>query len=212
MSDAVATTGILVKRRPATLPSTVAIATSSVANPTVITTSAPHQLVQGDTIIIAGHTGSTPAVAGSFTPTVLTTTTFTIPLNVTVGGTGGTMQRDYQAIGEIRSVTPPGFSRDKIPTSIHNEGRESNVLGMLLQRDAAFQINYVGSNLTHVAILADIIGNVKNAWQIALPSGITFSAQARVQQFMLGEAPMNAAQTADCAITWAEPIVQFVPA
>jgi hypothetical protein len=69
---------------------TVAITSSSVADPTVIT-SATHSLVTGDVITIAGHTGATPDINGSWPVTVLTTTTFTIPVSVTVGGTGGTL-------------------------------------------------------------------------------------------------------------------------
>lgn len=67
------------------------ITSSSVANPTVITTAAAHGLVSGQTVTIAGHAGSTPAINGVHVVTVLTTTTFTIPVNVTVGGTGGTV-------------------------------------------------------------------------------------------------------------------------
>lgn len=68
-----------------------AIATSSVANPSVITTATPHYLWTGDTVTIAGHVGSTPAIDGSRVVTVLSPTTFTIPLNVTVAGAGGTV-------------------------------------------------------------------------------------------------------------------------
>lgn len=71
----------------------VVIATSSIANPTLLTTTTPHGLVSGDTATIAGHTGSTPAVAGLVTVTVLTPLTFTVPVNVTVAGTGGTVTR-----------------------------------------------------------------------------------------------------------------------
>lgn len=73
-------------------PATVAITSSSVADPTVITTSAAHGLTTGDVVTIAGHTGSTPDINGAWGVTVLTTTTFTIPKAVTVGGTGGTIQ------------------------------------------------------------------------------------------------------------------------
>jgi hypothetical protein len=212
MSDAVSTTGILVKRRPATLPATVSVTSSAIGNPGVVTTSAPHGLTSGDTVVIAGHTGSVPAINGNHSVTVLTTTTFTIPVNITTGGTGGTIQRDYVAIGELRDVTPPGFSRNKIDTSTHNEGRESSVPGLLRQRDAAFTVNYVGGNATHQAILADIINNVKSYWQVAMPSGITYSARAYVTQFNIGEAPIDAAQTADVTLAWAEPIVTYVPA
>jgi len=67
------------------------IVSSSVANPTVITTTIPHGLTTGDTVTISGHIGSTPALDGDHVVTVLTPTTFTIPVNVTVGGAGGTV-------------------------------------------------------------------------------------------------------------------------
>lgn len=67
----------------------IPILTSSVANPSVITTSVPHGLETGDTVLISGHAGSTPSINGERAVTVTGTHTFTIPLNVTVGGTGG---------------------------------------------------------------------------------------------------------------------------
>lgn len=75
-----------------TAPATVAITSSSVADPTSITTSAPHALTSGDVVTIAGHTGATPSINGSWVATVVDTTHFTIPVAVTVGGTGGTVQ------------------------------------------------------------------------------------------------------------------------
>lgn len=69
----------------------VPITSSSVANPSVITTTVPHGLTNGQSVVIAGHSGSTPAIDGEHVATVVTTTTFTIPVNVTVGGTGGTL-------------------------------------------------------------------------------------------------------------------------
>lgn len=67
------------------------IATSSIAAATVITTSAPHKLADGATVVIAGHIGSTPAVDGTYVATVTGADTFTIPLTVSTGGTGGTV-------------------------------------------------------------------------------------------------------------------------
>ncbi len=67
------------------------ITSSSVANPTVITTSANHPFANGDVVNIQGHTGSTPAVSGSYTISNVTATSFTVPVNVTGGGTGGTV-------------------------------------------------------------------------------------------------------------------------
>lgn len=72
---------------------TTAIATGnisavSIANPTVITTSAPHGLTSGATIKIAG-TNTTASTVGSFVVTVTDATHFTIPVNVS-GVTTGT--------------------------------------------------------------------------------------------------------------------------
>lgn len=67
------------------------IVSSSVANPSVITTSTAHGIPTGYTATIAGHSGSTPSINGSQVVTSTGTTTLTIPVNVTVGGTGGTI-------------------------------------------------------------------------------------------------------------------------
>jgi uncharacterized phiE125 gp8 family phage protein len=71
----------------------IAIVSSSIANPTVLTTATPHGLATGDTVTVAGHSGSTPAVSGTYTATVLSPTTLSVPVNVTVAGTGGTVTR-----------------------------------------------------------------------------------------------------------------------
>jgi len=77
-----------------TPPSTIAVTSSSVGDPTTLTTAA-HGITIGATevVTIAGHTGGTPLVNGTFPFTAVTSTTGTIPVVVTVGGTGGTMQK-----------------------------------------------------------------------------------------------------------------------
>jgi len=71
----------------------VDIVSSSVANPTTITCLYPHGLDETTThtIIIQSHTGSTPSLSGGYTATVTGKYTFTIPVNVTVAGSGGQM-------------------------------------------------------------------------------------------------------------------------
>lgn len=71
----------------------VAIVTSTVAAATVLETLTPHDLVTDDTVAIAGHTGSTPAVDGSYAITVIDATHLSIPLAVTVAGAGGVVTR-----------------------------------------------------------------------------------------------------------------------
>lgn len=76
-----------------------AIATSSAANPSIITTSVPHGLTSGQKVVIAGHSGSTPSINGLQTATVISTTTFSIAVNVTVAGTGGTVTHASTLLG-----------------------------------------------------------------------------------------------------------------
>ena len=71
----------------------VAIGASSIAAATVIETLTPHGLVTGDTVAIAGHQGSTPAVDGSRVVTVIDADHFSLPLTVTIPGAGGTVVR-----------------------------------------------------------------------------------------------------------------------
>lgn len=84
------------------------ITSSSVANPTVIT-SVAHGLQTGDSVLIAGHT-STPTLNGGHTVTVTGVNTFTVPVNVTVGGgANGTVQRTshrgWAAQNQVFSIT-----------------------------------------------------------------------------------------------------------
>lgn len=63
----------------------VAIASVSVANPTVVTTSTPHGLASGDRIAISGTT-TTPTINGlAYTVTVTGASTFTIQVHVISG-------------------------------------------------------------------------------------------------------------------------------
>jgi uncharacterized phiE125 gp8 family phage protein len=71
------------------------IVSSSVANPTTLTTTDPHGYASGDRVTIADHTGSTPALNGQHVITVTGATTFTVPVNVTGGGMGGTVLRAH---------------------------------------------------------------------------------------------------------------------
>lgn len=80
-----------------------AITSSSVANPSVIAATG-HGLVTGNRVIIRDHAGSTPDINGTvYTVTRINDNSFSIPVNVTVGGTGGTI-----------GVVPTGTSGDLI--------------------------------------------------------------------------------------------------
>ncbi|MEE9359075.1 MAG: hypothetical protein V3U85_01190 [Hyphomicrobium sp.] len=77
----------------------VPITSNSVANPSVVTTPVPHGLTTGDIILISGETGSTPTINGERVATVITTTTFSVPVNVTIGGTGGSFVKANSTAG-----------------------------------------------------------------------------------------------------------------
>jgi len=76
--------------------------TSSAAAGDLITCPAPHGLAVGDTVLISGHSGSTPALNG--VQTVATTpslTTFSVSVDITVGGTGGSFVRAKTNAGAV---------------------------------------------------------------------------------------------------------------
>lgn len=66
------------------------ISGNTVANPTVVTTTANHGLVSNDRAVIA-FSSSTPLINGLKTVTNLSATTFSVPVNVTVAGTTGVL-------------------------------------------------------------------------------------------------------------------------
>lgn len=71
----------------------LSVASSTNANPSVITTSAAHGLTSGDVVEIADHLVNT-AANGVWVVTVLTTTTFSIPQAANGTGSGsGTVMR-----------------------------------------------------------------------------------------------------------------------
>lgn len=211
MSDAVTATGILVKRGTIVPPASVAITSNAISvagAPTVVTTAAPHLLSNRDEVVIAGVTGSTPTINGQYEATVIDATHFSVPVVTTVAGSGGTVQSEFQTIAEITEVDPGGMSRNKIETSIHNEGRESHVLGILRQNDPTLKINYLGDKATHVALLADIVDNIKNNFKILFPSGISRTGPAYVQMFKFDPVPVDGKQGASLALTWAGPVAE----
>ncbi|MDB6120108.1 MAG: hypothetical protein JWO08_3889, partial [Verrucomicrobiaceae bacterium] len=76
----------------------VSITSIGVGNPCIVTTSTPHGLASGDTIMIAGVTGGTyvpaglPTINNSFQATVTGATTFTVPVQCTAAaGAAGTV-------------------------------------------------------------------------------------------------------------------------
>lgn len=134
----------------ASVPASAAtITTSSVANPSVITTSAAHGFATGDTITISGHSGSTPSINATYTITVVSDTTFSIPVNVTVAGTGGTATKivattcgvatpgmSAQALGQLLSVHPQIYYQE-------TDGTPDNVLPSV--SGSSYFVQFIGT-------------------------------------------------------------------
>lgn len=86
-------------------PGTIAINSISIANPTVITTSAAHNLLNGEKIII-NNSNSTPSINGVYQITYLSTTSFSIPVNVTGAGSAAVFEPILNAEGSSNEEQP----------------------------------------------------------------------------------------------------------
>lgn len=80
---------------------------SAATSPTLITTTTAHGFSSGVQVLIADHSGSTPDINGSHVITVISPTTFTIPVAVSVGGTGGTVQATVVQLLELKGDSDP---------------------------------------------------------------------------------------------------------
>lgn len=72
--------------------SSITITSSSAATDQILTASA-HGFVTNDWIRISGHTGSTPDINGIWKVEYIDSTHFKIGIDITVGGTGGTVRK-----------------------------------------------------------------------------------------------------------------------
>jgi hypothetical protein len=88
----------------------IPITSNSLANPSVVTTPVPHGLTTGDIIFIAGVITSSPTINGERTVTVISPTTFSVPVNVVTGGTGGTFVRANSSGGGVGYQQVSAFS------------------------------------------------------------------------------------------------------
>ena len=84
------------------------IKASYVSNPGRIECWTKHNLLNGSNARIAGHSGSTPSINADYTITKIDDYTFTIPVNITVAGTLGTVEaltHIYESTGSTSYTT-----------------------------------------------------------------------------------------------------------
>ncbi len=112
----------------------VQITSNTQANPTVITTATPHGRTTGDTVVIAGNVGSNASINGSQTITVLSPTTFSVPVDcLSSGGTGGSCAFDLIAgantYGILTNIPlgPAGTTRRRLYRTKSNGTQYFNV-------------------------------------------------------------------------------------
>lgn len=80
----------------------IPITSNSAATPTIVTTPVPHGLTSGDIILISGVASSNADVNGQRTATVISPTTFSVPVNATShAGTGGQFVRANSSFGGV---------------------------------------------------------------------------------------------------------------
>jgi hypothetical protein len=79
----------------------IPITSNTIANPSVVTTPVPHGYATGDIVLIAGVATSSPTINGQRTVTVVSPTTYSVPVNVTVAGTGGSAVRANSPNGGV---------------------------------------------------------------------------------------------------------------
>lgn len=158
-----------------------AIVSSSVANPSTITMVKDHGYVTNDRIFIGGHAGSTPSINGEHTITVTGAKTFTIPVNVTVGGTGGHASKvvlsSTLVYGKLRVVEP---LRGTI--GAYTPYPEGRIITLDNKSRARKADNFFTQNLLEAAPLAD-----ENLFARVQDGKVPGIARARVQNVSTGQ-------------------------
>jgi len=124
---------------------TIQISSISIANPTVITTSTPHGLINQNQVMIT-NSNSTPSVNGVWTISYISPTSFSIPVNVTVAGTRGALINITTAVTSDNEVLPNRiyFSKilqpDAVPlvNTIDVGAKDKAILRIFPLRDSLF--------------------------------------------------------------------------
>jgi hypothetical protein len=88
----------------------IPITSNTLANPSVVTTPVPHGRTTGDIILISGVITSNPTINGSRTVTVISPTSFSVPVNVTTAGTGGSFVLANTRLGGVGYQFASAFS------------------------------------------------------------------------------------------------------
>lgn len=138
---------------------TTTISSISVATPTIITTTSPHLLLTNEIINISGS-NSTPSVNGLQEVTVLSPTTFSIPIDVTIAGTSGS----FISPTIVTSVNHNLVTGDKILISGSNSTPNINGLQTVIVIDndnfiVPIDVTVAGNTGTFIANMTYTVNN-----------------------------------------------------
>jgi len=119
-----------------------------------VITATSHGLTSGDVVTISGHVGSTPAVDGSYTATVTGANTFTVPVNVTVAGTGGTVTAptSIPTINGTRVVTYVSTTTFTIPVNVTQAGTGGAVTRAAVDLNGSRTVTYINADTFSVPV------------------------------------------------------------
>lgn len=136
------------------------ITTSSVGAATVLTSTA-HGFTTGDLVTISGHTGSTPPISGSYPVTVISANTFSVPVTVTVAGTGGTAARAATSINGTQIATVLTSSTFTIPVAVGQAGSGGTVTRATATPDinGSRVVTVISSTIFSVPVAVTTIGS-----------------------------------------------------
>jgi hypothetical protein len=146
------------------------ILTASIANPTVIQTSAPHGLKTGRRITIAGNTEAD--VNGSFAITLVDADEFTIPIDLLVQGTGGTFttaDNSFEDIKTCYNLITARLNTDTIVAYNNYRPVDNNTI----QEAIVNSIDVINKKITLNLALEYIFGAIKIFK--AIPCSLTYS-------------------------------------
>ncbi len=115
----------------------IPITSNSKANPTIVTTTVPHGLTTNQVVLIAGVSGSSPTINGEQVVTVISPTTFSVPIDTSgagSGGTGGTARALSTVNGgaaylEIEALTLGGYTNLAVLVKHSSDNASFTTLG-----------------------------------------------------------------------------------
>jgi hypothetical protein len=109
----------------------------------------------------------------------------------------------WVTIAELQSITAPGYSRNTIDTSSHNDPEDSFIVGMLRKTELSLRIGYIPSDPTHddaTGLIKSIRMGQRDRWRVRYPDGSVWLFSGYVTAFTPGAADLDATLTADVTV------------